>query len=129
MGLVLIQQRARTRRKLDFLSTPVELKVCTSTANSQMPPPTTEQMSSSTGNISPSNACQDVPPTVPSECEDTILSTAAGNHHSDVHSTETLDPFSLERRQEDNISDLLDMSYCDSLMIDPPSYQHDGGFI
>jgi hypothetical protein len=49
-------QRATTKRKLDFLSTPVELKVCTTVAtSSQRHLPKVEQMCPMVDNICPSN--------------------------------------------------------------------------
>ncbi|XP_062223556.1 uncharacterized protein LOC133922301 isoform X2 [Phragmites australis] len=103
------KQRARARRKLDFLSTPVELKVCIAAEKSQRPLPKMEQMSPAADNLSPSDVCKDITP-------------------NDVCSSETPDPCSREIHVE-NASDLLDMSYCDGLMIDIPSYPHGGSFI
>ncbi|KAF8721759.1 hypothetical protein HU200_022937 [Digitaria exilis] len=108
------KQRDRARRKLDFLSTPVELKVCTAAPSCQRPPPKLEQTPSA-DNICPSDVCQDIPQNVPSE-------------RVNVHSWETQDPCSLEFH-EANASDLLDMSYCDGLMIDSPRYPYDSSFI
>ncbi|KAL6629453.1 hypothetical protein ACP70R_029218 [Stipagrostis hirtigluma subsp. patula] len=122
------QQRARARRKLDFLSTPVELKTCIAKANSQKPLLKMEEMNPATSNISPSNVCQDDPPNVLSECVGTELSTAAANHPSDVHSLETPDPDPV-KLCDANASDLLDMSYCDDLMIDLSCYPDGSSFI
>ncbi|WVZ76948.1 hypothetical protein U9M48_024860 [Paspalum notatum var. saurae] len=117
------KQRARARRKLDFLSTPVELKECTAAASCQRPPQRMQQTSPAPDNISP----LDLPQNVPSECVDTDIPTAATNHPNDVHSPATLDPCSMEIHDV-NI-DLLDMSYCDGLMIDSPRYPHDSSFM
>ncbi|KAL6889051.1 hypothetical protein ACP4OV_010077 [Aristida adscensionis] len=122
------KQRARARRKLDFLSTPVELKVCTAAANSQKPLlPKMEKMDLAAVNISP-DVCQVGQPNVPSECLDTVLATAADNHSTDVYSLKTTDPSSMEPC-EANAIDLLDMSYCDDLLIDLPSYPNGDSFI
>ena len=123
------KQRARARRKLDFLSTPVELKVYTAAASCQRPPLKMDQTSPVAENISPSDVCQDISQNVPSEHVDAVMPLAANNHHpNDFHSPATPDPFSLEMH-EANASDLLDMSYCDGLIIDSPRYPHDGSFI
>jgi len=122
------KQRARARRKLDFLSTPVELKVCTAAASCARPPLKMDQMSPAADNISASDVCQDISQNVPSERVDAIIPPAANNHRNDLHSPATLDPFFLEMH-EVNASDLLDMSYCDDLIIDSPCYPHDGSFI
>ncbi|OEL26919.1 hypothetical protein BAE44_0012062 [Dichanthelium oligosanthes] len=111
------KQRARARKKLDFLSTPVELKVGTAAASCQRPPLKMEQTTPAADNISPSDVCQAIPQNVPSERVDVVIPTAASNHPNDVHSWATQDPCSLEIH-EANASDFLDMSYCDGLMID-----------
>lgn len=118
------KQRVRTRRRLDFLSSPVELKVSTAAVNSQRSPQKRKQMRPAFDNISPSNVRQDISPEVSSECADTALSPAGVYQPSDVHSSETADPCSLEVHQA-NVSDLLDMPYCDGLMIIPPGSPHD----
>ncbi|CAN6237808.1 unnamed protein product [Urochloa humidicola] len=122
------KQRARARRKLDFLSTPVELKVCTAAASCQRPPPKMEETTPARDDSSPSDVCQDIPQNAASKPVDTIIPTAASNHPDDVHSWATPDPCSLEIH-EGNPSDLLDMSYCDDLMIDSPPYLHGSSFI
>ncbi|XP_066329978.1 uncharacterized protein [Miscanthus floridulus] len=125
------KQRARARRKLDFLSTPVELKVCTAAASCQRPPLKMDQTSPVAENISPSDVCQNISQNVPSERVDAVIPLAANNHHPNYfHSPATPDPFSLEIN-EANASDLLvlDMSYCDGLIIDSPRYPHDSSFI
>uniref|UniRef100_A0A0A9FY27 Uncharacterized protein n=1 Tax=Arundo donax TaxID=35708 RepID=A0A0A9FY27_ARUDO len=121
------KQRARARRKLDFLSTPVELKVCASAASSQRPLPKSEQMSPDTGNTSLLIVCRDIPPNVPSECVETALSRSANNHPNDIPSSARPEPCSLDIHE--NSSDHLDMPYCDGLMIDLPSYPHGCSFI
>lgn len=116
------QQQARARRKLNFLSTPTCSAVATPVI-SQMPTSRREQVNPFACSVSSPNV-------VPSECVDTILSTAGGDHSSDGHSSGTPDTFlSLEQQHGDYLSDLLDMSYCDSLMIDPPSLLHEDGFM
>ncbi|GJM90830.1 hypothetical protein PR202_ga07148 [Eleusine coracana subsp. coracana] len=115
------KERAAARKKLEFLSTPVELKVCTVTANSQRPLPKMEQLSPKVDSISTADVSQDDPPNVPSEFVDTVLTTANGNHSKDICSSESLEPFSLDIPDE-SVLDLLDMSYCDDLMMDLPSY-------
>lgn len=121
------KQLARARRKLDFLSTPVELKVCTAAASCQRPPPKREQTTAA-DNLSPSDICQDIPQNVPSERVDVVIPIAANNDPNDVHSQATPNPCSLEIH-EANALDLLDMSYCDDLMIDSPRYPHGSSFI
>ncbi|TKW36816.1 hypothetical protein SEVIR_1G007300v4 [Setaria viridis] len=122
------KQRARARKKLDFLSTPVELKVCTAAASCQRPPPKMEQTTPASDNSSPSDVCQGIPQNAASEPVDVVIPTAASNHPNDVHSLATPDPCSLEIHEAD-ASDLLDMSYCDGLMIDSPLYLHGSSFI
>jgi hypothetical protein len=124
-------QRATAKRKLDFLSTPVELKVCTSAAtSSQRPLPKVEQMSPIVDNISQSDVCRDDPPNTPSEFVDTVLSPATGNHSKDVRSSESEapEPCSLDIHEE-SVLDLLDMSYCDDLVMDLSIFPHGDGFI
>ena len=129
MTMAKSQQCAGTRKKLAFLSTPVELKVYTAAASCQRPPLKMDQTSPVAENISPSDVCQDISQNVPSEHVDAVMPLAANNHHpNDFHSPATPDPFSLEMH-EANASDLLDMSYCDGLIIDSPRYPHDGSFI
>lgn len=120
------KQRARARRKLDFLSTPVELKVYTAAASCQRPPPKMDQMNPAADNLSPSAVCQDISQNVPSELVDTVIPLAASSHPNDFPATP--DPFSLDMH-EANASELLDMSYCDDLIIDSPRYPLDGSFI
>ncbi|PUZ74954.1 hypothetical protein GQ55_1G108100 [Panicum hallii var. hallii] len=122
------KQRARARRKLDFLSTPVELKVCTAAASCQRPPPEMEQTTTAGDNISPSDVCQDIPQNAASERVDVVIPTAASNPPNDVHSWATPDPCSPEIH-EANASDPLDMSYCDDLIIDSPPYLHGSSFL
>ncbi|AQK69888.1 Myb-related protein 3R-1 [Zea mays] len=119
------KQRARARRRLDFLSTPVELKLCTAAASCQRPPQKMDQPGPVAENISPSDACQDISQNVPPERADAITPLAASNHHSPAT---PVDPFSLEMH-EANASDLLDMSYCDGLIIDSPRDPHDGSLM
>lgn len=122
------KQRARARRKLDFLSTPVELTVCSAAASCERPPLKMDQVSPAADNISASDVCQDISQNVPSERVDAVIPPAANNHPNDLHSPATLDPFFLEMH-EVNASNLLDMSYCDDLIIDSPRYPHDGSFL
>ncbi|CAN6231209.1 unnamed protein product [Urochloa humidicola] len=122
------KQRARARKKLDFLSSPVELKVCTAAASCQRPPPKLEQTTPASDDSSPSDVCQDIPQNAASKPVDVVIPTAASNHPNDVHSWATPDPCSLEIHEAD-ASDLLDMSYCDGLMIDSPPYLHGSSFI
>jgi myb proto-oncogene protein len=122
------KQRARARKKLDFLSTPVELKVCTAAASCQRPPLKMEQTTPASDNNSPSDECQGIPQNAASEPVDVVIPTAASNHPNDVHSLANPDICSLEI-QETDASDLLDMSYCDGLMIDSPPYLHGSSFI
>ncbi|KAJ1278929.1 hypothetical protein BS78_04G116500 [Paspalum vaginatum] len=117
------KQRARARRKLDFLSTPVELKECTAAASCQRPPQRMQQTSPAPDNLSP----LDLPQNVPSECVDADIPTVATNHPNDVHSPATQDPCSMEMHEVN--TDLLDMSYCDGLIIDSPRYPHDTSFM
>ncbi|CAN6272225.1 unnamed protein product [Urochloa humidicola] len=122
------KQRARARKKLDFLSSPVELKVCAAAASCQRPPPKMEQTTPASEDSSPSDVCQDIPQNAASKPVDVVIPTAASNHPNDVHSWATPDPCSLEIHEAD-ASDLLDMSYCDGLMIDSPPYLHGSSFI
>jgi len=121
------KQRARARRKLDFLSTPVELKVCTAAASCQRPPPKMEQTIPAGDNSSPSDACQDIPQNTASE-RVVVIPTAASNPHNDVYSWAAPDPCSPEIHKA-NASDPLDLSYCDDLIIDSPPYLHGSSFI
>ena len=121
------KQRARARRKLDFLSTPVELKVCTAAASCQRPPPKMEQTIPAGDNSSPSDACQDIPQNTASE-RVVVIPTAASNPHNDVYSWAAPDPCSPEIHKA-NASDPLDMPYCDDLIIDSPPYLHGSSFI
>jgi len=121
------KQRARARRKLDFLSTPVELKVCTAAASCQRPPPKMEQTIPAGDNSSPSDACQDIPQNTASE-RVVVIPTAAINPHNDVYSWAAPDPCSPEIHKA-NASDPLDLSYCDDLIIDSPPYLHGSSFI
>ncbi|VAI46183.1 unnamed protein product [Triticum turgidum subsp. durum] len=119
------EQHAKTRRKLDLLSSPVELKSSSYEVNSQRPLQQREQMSPAVGGVSPSNGCHDVLPKILSECAKPVLSPTGSYQPSDVHSAGTSDPCSLEL----DISDLMEMSYFDNLLIFPPGSPHDGNSI
>ncbi|KAM3227123.1 hypothetical protein ACQJBY_059196 [Aegilops geniculata] len=119
------EQHAKTRRKLDLLSSPVELKSSSHEVNSQRPLKQREQMSPAVGGVSPSNGCHDVLPKILSECAKPVLSPTGSYQPSDVHSAGTSDPCSLEL----DISDLMEMSYFDNLLIFPPGSPHDGNSI
>lgn len=122
------KQRARVRRKLDFLSTPVNLEVCTAAASCQRPPQSMQQTILAADNIATLDVCQDLPQNVPLEGVDAVIPTAASNHPNDVHSSAVPDTCSMEMH-EANATDLLDMSYCDGLMIDSPRYPDGGSFM
>jgi myb proto-oncogene protein len=119
------EQHAKTKRKLDFLSSPVELKASTFVVNSPRPLQEREQVIPAVDGICPSNGFHYILPEVPSDCADTILSQTGSYQHSDIYSTEFSDPCSLEL----DISDLMEMSYFDNLMIFPPGSPHDGNSI
>lgn len=119
------EQHAKTRRKLDLLSSPVELKGSAHEVNSQRPLQQREQMSPAVGSVSLSNGCLDVVPKITSECAKPVLSPTGSYQPSDVHSAGTSDPCSLEL----DISDLMEMSYFDNLLIFPPGSPHDGNSI
>jgi len=119
------EQHAKTKRKLDFLSSPVELKASAFTVNSPMPLQERELVSPAVGGISPFNGYHDILPEVPSECANTVLSQTGSYEASDIYSAEFSDPCSLEL----DISDLMEMSYFDNLMIFPPGSTHDGNSI
>lgn len=119
------EQHAKTKRKLDFLSNPVELKASTFEVNSPRPLQERELVSSAVGGISPLNGYHDILPEVPLECANTVLSQTGSYQPSDIYSAEFSDPCSLEL----DISDLMEMSYFDNLMIFPPGSPHDGNSI
>ncbi|KQJ94350.1 transcription factor MYB3R-2 isoform X1 [Brachypodium distachyon] len=120
--IVRSEQHARTRRKLDILSSPVELKVSTVAVNSERPLQKKEQMGPAVSGIDPSNGCLDISPEVPSQYANTLVSPNGSYQPNDVHSAGTSDPCSPEL----DISDLMEMSYFDSFMIFPPDSPHDG---
>lgn len=122
------EQHAKTKRKLDFLSNPVELKASTFAVNSPRPSQEREQVIPAVAGICPSNGCHDILPEVPSDCADTLLSQTGCYQSTDIYSAEfsdPSDPCSLEL----DISDLMEMSYFDNLMIFPPGSPHDGNSI
>ncbi|BAF08438.1 uncharacterized protein [Oryza sativa Japonica Group] len=122
--------RKRARKKLVFLSSPVELKV-SAVAESERHLQESKEMSPEVNIVSPPAVLQGFSPEVPSVCEKIVEPPLADfNQAKNVCSLETSsDPCTLEQHLA-NVSDLLDMSYIDGLMIIPPSgCPYDGDFI
>ncbi|KAL5211267.1 hypothetical protein ABZP36_022114 [Zizania latifolia] len=120
-----LNERKRARKRLAFLSSPVELKV-SAMAKSPRTLEKIKQTSPDVSSISPLTVLQDVSPEVPSECANVVIpSLADGNKPENAGSSPgTSDPRTLELHQS-NVSDLIDMSYCDGLMIIPPGCPND----
>uniref|UniRef100_A0A0E0G4T1 Uncharacterized protein n=1 Tax=Oryza nivara TaxID=4536 RepID=A0A0E0G4T1_ORYNI len=122
--------RKRARKKLVFLSSPVELKV-SAVAESERHLQESKEMSPEVNIVSPPAVLQGFSPEVPSVCEKIVEPPLADfNQAKNVCSLETSsDPCTLEQHLA-NVSDLLDMSYIDGLMIIPPAgCPYDGDFI
>uniref|UniRef100_A0A0E0CIY6 Uncharacterized protein n=1 Tax=Oryza meridionalis TaxID=40149 RepID=A0A0E0CIY6_9ORYZ len=122
--------RKRARKKLVFLSSPVELKV-SAVAESERHLQESKEMSPEVNIVSPPAVLQGFSPEVPSVCEKIVEPPLADfNQTKNVCSLETSsDPCTLEQHLA-NVSDLLDMSYIDGLMIIPPAgCPYDGDFI
>uniref|UniRef100_A0A0E0JYB1 Uncharacterized protein n=1 Tax=Oryza punctata TaxID=4537 RepID=A0A0E0JYB1_ORYPU len=113
--------RKRARKKLVFLSSPVELKV-SAVAESERHLQESKEMSPEVNIVSPPAVLQGFSPEVPSVCEKIVEPPLADfNQAKNVCSSlETSDPCTLEQHLA-NVSDLLDMSYIDGLMIIPPA--------
>ncbi|KAG8070514.1 hypothetical protein GUJ93_ZPchr0006g43156 [Zizania palustris] len=122
-----LNERTRARKRLAFLSSPVELKV-SAMAKSPRILQKIKKMTPDVSSISPLTALQDVSPEVPSECANVAIPPLAeGTKPENAGSSPapgTSDPRTLELHQS-NVSDLLDMSYCDGLMIIPPGCPSD----
>uniref|UniRef100_A0A0D9VEL7 Uncharacterized protein n=1 Tax=Leersia perrieri TaxID=77586 RepID=A0A0D9VEL7_9ORYZ len=116
-----VNERKRARKRLVLLSSPVELKV-SAMAKSERPQQEGKQMSPEVNIISPPAILQEFSPEVPSECEKMVEPLVADCKQAKnvCSSLKTSDPCTLEQHLAD-ISDLLDMSYCDGLMIIPPA--------
>uniref|UniRef100_A0A0D9VEL2 Uncharacterized protein n=1 Tax=Leersia perrieri TaxID=77586 RepID=A0A0D9VEL2_9ORYZ len=110
-----LNERKRATKRLVFLSSPVELKV-SAMAKSERPQQKSKQMTQEVNIISPPAILQEFSPEVPSECEKIVKSSLANCKQT----KNTSDPCTPEQHQA-NFSDLLDMSYCDGLMIIPPA--------
>uniref|UniRef100_A0A0D9VEL3 Myb-like domain-containing protein n=1 Tax=Leersia perrieri TaxID=77586 RepID=A0A0D9VEL3_9ORYZ len=116
-----LNERKRATKRLVFLSSPVELKV-SAMAKSERPQQKSKQMTQEVNIISPPAILQEFSPEVPSECEKIVKSSLANCKQTKnvCSSLKTSDPCTPEQHQA-NFSDLLDMSYCDGLMIIPPA--------
>ena len=123
--------RKRARKKLVFLSSPVELKV-SAVAESERHLQESKVTSPEVNIVSPPAVLQGFSPEVPSVCEKIVEPPLADFNQSKnvCSSLETSsDPCTLEQHLA-NVSDLLDMSYIDGLMIIPPAgCPYDGDFI